>query len=198
MINQGWVSIHRKIQDKGWYKDSQYVHLWVHIIMKCNHAGKEFLWNGEIKHIERGQFITGRKSLSYETGITESKIQRILKCFESEQQIEQQMYSKFRLITVKNYEKYQNSEQQNEQHMNSRRTASEQQVNTNNNDNNVNNDNKLFSSKKPKNKPYRDYDRFQMDDGTVARMYYGVWVDDKEPKIKINRGHYKECPPNNK
>jgi len=76
MQEQGWISIHRKIQEKGWYKDSHYVHLWLHIIMKCNHKGKEFLWNGEIKKIERGQFITGRKALAEETGIN-TKLRKI-------------------------------------------------------------------------------------------------------------------------
>jgi len=194
---QGWVSIHRRMQEKGWYTDSHYVHLWVHIIMKCNHAGTEILWNGGIQKIHRGQFVTGRKALSEETGISQSKIERILKCFESEQQIEQQKTTKFRLITVKNYEKYQSRGQQSEQQMDNKRTTNGQQVDTNNNDNNVNNDNKLFSSKKIKGKPYGDYDRFQMNDGTIAIMEWGIWKDEKNKSI-IQRDYYKECPPNNK
>lgn len=53
------------------------------------------------------------------------------------QQIEQQTSTKNRLITIINWNEYQQSEQQIEQQVNSNRTTSEQQVNTNKNDNNV-------------------------------------------------------------
>lgn len=140
MINKGWVKIHRSLQDKGWYKNSEFVHLWIHILMKCNHSDKEFWFNGVNVKLKKGQFITGRKVLSAETGISESKIQRILKCFETEQQIKQQTTNKNRVITVLNWEKYQVDEQQNEQQVNNKRTTSEQQVNTNKNVNNKKNE----------------------------------------------------------
>ena len=84
--------------------------------------------------------------MSERLGISESKIQRVLKCFEIEQQIEQQMCAKNRLITVKNWDRYKCSEQQNEQQMNSDRTASEQLVNTNKEIKNIKKDKKERNS----------------------------------------------------
>lgn len=55
----------------------------------------------------------------------------------------------------------------------------------------------LYSTKNQKGGDYKDFDRFQMDDGTTAIMEWGVWKDDVS-KATINRGYYKECPPNNK
>lgn len=115
--------------DKGYYCRSEYVHLWVHLLMKANHEPKELLFCGKIMHLEPGQLITGRKALSGETRIKEGTVQRILKVFEREKQIEQQTFNKFRLITIQNWNDYQQSEQQ----MNNKRTASEQLVNTNKN-----------------------------------------------------------------
>lgn len=86
--------------------------------------------------IPRGSLLTGRKSLATAINCNESKITRLLKLFENEQQIEQQTFTKYRLISITNYCLYQEREQQ----TNNKRTTSEQQVNTNNN---VNNDNKL-------------------------------------------------------
>lgn len=129
-MDNGWLKLHRKIAGKGYYKKSEYVHLWIHLILKANHQSAEWMYKNEVFKIERGQMITSRKTLSKETGINESKIERILKTFKSEQQIEQQNLFTSRLITITNYEDYQNSEQQ----TNSKRTASEQQVNTNKND----------------------------------------------------------------
>lgn len=147
---QGWVSINRSITDSFYYKDSHYIHLWVHLILRANHQDAFILLDGKKFPIKRGQFLTSRTKLAAETGINESKVERILKCFESEQQIEQQKKTKYRLITITNYDKYQGSEQQNEQQMNSKRTANEQQMNTNNNQNQNNKENKEKKSKEKK------------------------------------------------
>ena len=89
----GWIKLHRKFCEKAFYsKDSEKVHLWVHLLISANHAGKEELLGGKPFFCVSGQFTTGRKQLSRETGISESKIERILTYFEKiEQQIEQQV-----------------------------------------------------------------------------------------------------------
>lgn len=145
-MQNGWIKLHRKIKDKGWYKHSDYVHVWVHILLEANHKGKEFFWGGETVKLKPGQLVTGRKSISAATGVSESKVQRILKCFESEQQIEQQTNNRFRLITVLKWTDYQIDEQQNEQQMNNQRTTGEQLVNTNKNVKNVKNEKKLLAA----------------------------------------------------
>ena len=76
---QGFITIHRKIMESAVYKDSHAVHLWLHLLMKANHKDKAFIMNGCEVQVNRGQTLTGRKALSAETGIQESKIQRLLK-----------------------------------------------------------------------------------------------------------------------
>jgi hypothetical protein len=128
----GWIKLYRQVKDKPYYKDSEFIHLWIHLLLCANHSEAEYLNGYDIVKLKKGQFITGRKKLSFETGISESKIERILKVFESEQQIEQQTNSRNRLISIVSWDKYQQSEQQTD----SKRTASGQQVNTNNNNKN--------------------------------------------------------------
>lgn len=150
-MTSGWISIHRQIEKKGYYKKSEYVHLWIHLLLKANHKDNFMFLNGKETPIKSGSFITSRAKLALETGLEPSKVERILKCFKSEQQIEQQSFNKYRLISITNYKKYQNVKQQSEQQVNSKRTASEQQVNTDNKDNNDNKDNKkeLQAKKSP-------------------------------------------------
>lgn len=106
-MNNGWIKLHRKLTEKGYYKNSCYVHLWLHLLFLASHSQTEFLWNGKIQKLAIGQFLTGRKQLAQQTGIPETTIERILKCFESEQQIGQQKTNKNRIITILNYETYQ-------------------------------------------------------------------------------------------
>ena len=80
--------------------------------------------------LKPGQLTTGRKQLSVNSGISESKVERILNAFETAHQIEQQKTTKNRLITIVNWAKYQDDEQQIKQQTNNDRTTSEQRANT--------------------------------------------------------------------
>jgi len=143
---QGWIKLHRKLKNKGFYLNSSYVHLWVHLLLSANHKPKEFMFNGKIIVIKEGQLLTGRKQLSMATGLSESMVERALKMFETEQQIEQQKTTKNRVITILKWYQYQISDTQTD----SKRTTTEQQADTNKNEENVKNDKKTtFSEETP-------------------------------------------------
>lgn len=127
---KGYIKLFRSLMGKGYYKSSAHVHLWLHLLLRASYQEREFLFGGKLHNLKPGQFITGRKSLSADTGIAESKCERILKCFEIEQQIEQQKTNKFRIISICNWDIYQGSEHQNEQPVDSGWTAGEQPLDT--------------------------------------------------------------------
>lgn len=60
---------------------------------------------------------TVENTISSTLKIEETKVQRILKTFENEQQIAQQTSNQNRLITILNWGCYQKGEQQNEQQL---------------------------------------------------------------------------------
>jgi len=128
------------LQDKGFYKNSKYVHLWMHILLKATHKPMEVMWNGKTLILNSGQFITGRKKLEEETKIKEHSVDRILNYFKNEHQIEQQTTNQNRLITILKWERYQGDEQRNEQPVSNKRATSEQPVSTNKNNKNVKNE----------------------------------------------------------
>lgn len=129
-MEMGWLKIHRKILNKGWAKDPDYLAVWIHLLMIANFEQNEWLYKGKIYKCNPGQLITSRKKLALISGVHRSKLERILSCFESEQQIKQQNMFTSRLITITNWNQYQQNEQQNEQQMSSKRAANEQQMST--------------------------------------------------------------------
>lgn len=138
---EGWIKLHRKLLDNPIIiKDSDYLSVWIYILLNSTHKEYDTLFKGERITLQKGQLITGRKSISEKLKINESKVQRILKTLENEQQIEQQNGNKNRLITILSWDKYQQDEQQTEQQVNNNRTTSEQQVNTNKNEKNIKNE----------------------------------------------------------
>ena len=134
---QGWIKLYRQIQNKGYYKKSHYVHLWVHLLLNANHKDNEFMWNGDLILIKEGQLLTGRKELSAGTGISQSTIERILKMLENEHQIMQRKTTKFRIITIINWKDFQGGQQ-----TDNKRTTNGQQTDTNKNDKNEENEKK--------------------------------------------------------
>lgn len=130
MALSGWVKLHRGLSDHHIASDPNALSVWVHLLMLANHSETKRLINGRVITVLPGQILTSRKSLSAKTGVQESKVERILKMMQNEQQIEQHGTTKFRVISILNWHEYQANEQQPEQQMNNKRTASEQQVNT--------------------------------------------------------------------
>lgn len=133
-MSSGWIKVHREILDNPVVcKDGDHMAVWMFILLKATHKEIDVMFNGSRISLLPGQVITSRKSISNHFGVSESKVQRILKTFEIEHQIEQLTSSHNRLLTVVNWTSYQNDEQENEQPVNNQWTATEQPVNTNKN-----------------------------------------------------------------
>ena len=150
---EGWIKLHRKILDNPIiFKDKDYLATWIYLLLNATHKEIPALFKGKKIILQKGQLITGRKSMASQLKISESKIYRIINDFKSEQQIEQQTSNQNSLISILNWDKYQQSEQQNEQQMNNERTTDEQPVNTNKNDNNIKNEKNIIKKEKEKKK----------------------------------------------
>lgn len=130
MPNGNFIKLYRQILDNPVVcKDGDHFAVWVYLLLKATHTEHEHWFRKKRITLMPGQFTTARSLIASDLNISESKVQRILKLLENEQQIEQQMSSEKRLITVKNWSKYQGCEQRIEQQVNSEWTASEQRVN---------------------------------------------------------------------
>lgn len=106
-IDKGFALFHRKIMDCGFYKDSQAVHLWFHLVMKATHkpivSTTEF---GDIR-LDRGQCITGRHKLASETGISPDRVQYLLRKFISMGMVSAESNRKFTVVSILKYDEYQ-------------------------------------------------------------------------------------------
>lgn len=151
-MGTGYVRLHRQMLDNPLSKKPAYAWLWIVLLLLANHKKNKFMWNGEIIIIQEGQIITGRKELSLKTGIPESTIEDILKFLERQHQIQQQKTTKYRLITIVNWCKYQFSDNTSD----NKATTKQQQADTNKNYNNYNNEKKEEESEN-KNFPLPSY-----------------------------------------
>jgi len=122
-MNSGYIKLHRKILDNPLVmKSSDHFALWMYLLLNAAHKKYDTLIGSERVTLNPGQLVTGRKKIAKDLKINESKIQRILKLFEIEQQIEQRTNSVSRVISIVNWCDYQQSEHQIEQRVNNERT----------------------------------------------------------------------------
>jgi len=108
----GWIALHRKLLDNPIAERPHYLAVWVTLLLLANHKDKAFIYKNKKEVCHRGELVTSRASLSKRTGVSQSTIEDILSFLESEGNIRQRSNSKFRLITVTNFESYQEKQQQ--------------------------------------------------------------------------------------
>lgn len=131
MSDEGWIKIHRKIWENPVVtKDLAHLGVWIWLLTHATHKPHDTMFGGRRITLMPGQLITGRKKLASELGIEETKIKRILRDFKSDQQIAQQAKPYGSLITVLNWDKYQERAQQNAQQMPNECPTSAQQMPT--------------------------------------------------------------------
>ena len=140
-MSEGFIKVYRCLMEWEWYHDSHMVHLFLHLLLTANHKPQR--WKGMT--VERGQLITGRLALSEATGISEQTCRTCLERLKSTGSISIRSTNRYSLITINNYERYQDftspvNQPDNEhgnQQLTSNQPAANQQVTTNKNDKKV-------------------------------------------------------------
>lgn len=134
----------RKIIAWEWYKDSNMVHLFIHLVLNASH--KETRYMGQI--IPRGSLLCGRLKLALDTGMSEQTIRTCIKKLKLTNEITTKSTNRYTIITVCNYNIYhsddeninQQSNQQSNQQLTSNQPATNQQLTTYKNVKNDKND----------------------------------------------------------
>lgn len=154
-MNEGFIALHRKIMEWEWYSDGNTFRLFVHCLLRANHADNR--WRGHL--IKRGQFISSISILSGELGLTIKQIRGSLDKLKRTGEVASESSSQFTVFTVKKYDDYQSagkpegkptaSERANEGQAEGKRGATNNNDNNDNNDNNNNNELRDSSSEVP-------------------------------------------------
>tara|TARA_Y100000590_G_scaffold303218_1_gene341868 strand:+ start:6640 stop:7422 length:783 start_codon:yes stop_codon:yes gene_type:complete len=101
----GYVKLHRQLEHWGWYQDSKALHLFIHLLIKASTTNR--IYKG-VK-LKKGQLITSYRLLAEQTGISLQSVRTILTKLESTHEIQVQNNQKFTIVTVKKWESYQAS-----------------------------------------------------------------------------------------
>lgn len=98
-----WVKLHDKFLEWEWHDKPEMVALWLHLLLFAN--WKDRRWHGIV--VRRGQLVTSLNSLNEATGISLRSIRTCLERLKNTGEIEEKTTNKFRIITICDYDSYQ-------------------------------------------------------------------------------------------
>jgi len=125
----GWIKLYRQIQDNPLWTAEPFTRgqAWIDLLLLANHDDNYFYLRDHKINVLRGQVGWSQLKLSVRWKWSRSKLRKFLNDLEKEQQVIQQQSHSTSIITIVNYNKYQEKGQQDEQ-------QDEQQKDTNKND----------------------------------------------------------------
>lgn len=103
--NSGWICLHRKILDWEWFSDRNTRDLFIYLIIIA-------AWKPTVKkgiELQRGQCLASLKELELGCSLSTQQLRTAIKHLETTQEITQSQVGKYRVITLNNYNKYQDS-----------------------------------------------------------------------------------------
>lgn len=109
-MSKGWIILHRKVQDSAiWVKEEPYDcrSAWIDLLLMANHEDREIVINGWPLMVHRGQKFTSIRKLSERWMWTRNKVARYLNTLEKLNSIQKSGTHNGTLITIVNYEFYQ-------------------------------------------------------------------------------------------
>lgn len=107
---EGWISIHRQIQEHWLWKSEEPFDkrsAWIDLLLMMNHKKEKVKFDNSFIEVDRGQKITSLKKLASRWKWSRHKVSNFLDNLEQDQMLVQVRDNKKTLISIENYDKYQ-------------------------------------------------------------------------------------------
>lgn len=115
-MQQGWIKLHRKIQDHWIYQEkrkfSKY-EAWLDLLMMASHKDTKFVHGSELIELKKGSFVTSELKLMERWDWGKSKLRSFLELLEKDEMIIKKSDRKKTTITICNYSVYHDYETEN-------------------------------------------------------------------------------------
>jgi len=189
----GYISVFRSIMDNPLYPHRRKFtkfEAWIDLLLRANYSDNRILEGNNFIEIKRGCLLTSELVLSKQWCWSRNEIRGFLKLLQADNMIEKNSTSKFTIITICNYDFYQNNLPTNNQQSNNEATTEHQQKYTNNkekNNNKKNKANKVFIP--PTQIEVENYfaeNGYSKESAVNAFKYYDIsgWVDSRGAKVR--------------
>jgi hypothetical protein len=141
-VTGGWIKVYRKVQDHWVFKNPDYFHAWICIIMACNHHPEKVQIKGTLYDCDRGQSLLSLESWVKLFGRrwTIQRVRTFLKMLEADEMIELESIKVSTRLTICNYDEYQDGQQTTNTQTTDNQQTDNKQLTTNKNEKNIKNE----------------------------------------------------------
>ena len=108
-MKQGFIKIDRQILEWRYHDYPNMFRFWILLLLKAN--WKPAYFKGVL--VDRGSFITSARNLAKESHLSVNTVRRLLQLLENEHQITRTVTQSWTLISIVNYAKYQDIDENN-------------------------------------------------------------------------------------
>jgi len=129
-MHRGYVKLWRKTVDSEMFQNHKLWAVWTWLLLNATHKEMEVYAGLEKVKLYPGQIITGRKLLSRKLLMSERNIRTCLYSLQTTGNLTIKSTNKYSIITIINWDIYQNEDEKSTSNPTSNRPASDQQVTT--------------------------------------------------------------------
>lgn len=159
-MERGWIKIYRKIVENPYYFSEPFTRsqAWIDLLIVANHKDNFFYKRGVKVEVKRGQIGWDLESLGKRWQWSRGKVERFISELETSNQVVRQKTNVTTLISLVNYELYQEDSKPNSkandkanskpnEHQTTKQTEANKNVKNNKNEKNVKNEQELIVDK---------------------------------------------------
>src|SRR6056297_2713976 len=128
-MQRGYVKLWRKSLDSGLIQNHKLWAFWTWCLMKATHKKTKQMVGMQVVDLEPGQFVFGRKAAAKELKISEQTIRTCVQKLKTLQNLTIHATNKFSVISIINWEAYQQEDQQTNQQTNQQLTSNQPAAN---------------------------------------------------------------------
>lgn len=112
----GWISVSRDIQNHWLWKEKRKYskfEAWISILLKANYKDTDLIIGKQKVELKRGSFLTSELKFCEEWRWSRDTVRKFLKQLEEEKMITVKHTTKYTIVSIDNWDLYQNMQQQN-------------------------------------------------------------------------------------
>lgn len=112
---EGYIKLYRKIKEnKYWLEPRKFskVEAWIDLLLRAGFKDKALLIGDVTLSLKAGQFVTSQVKLAEAWGWNRETVNKYLKRLKNDKQIDYKTSNKFTLITICNWDSYQNPDKE--------------------------------------------------------------------------------------
>lgn len=109
MLGDGWIKLHRSLLTWEWYDDINTKVVFLHLLLTVNIKGEK--WHGI--EVKRGCRVFSYANLAKETRLSVRNVRTAIEHLKTTGEVTTEAHTKYSIISVINYDKYQRTDTQN-------------------------------------------------------------------------------------